>query len=366
MKRGKKPKRVPVILAPLILVAAISGLFSNGSDPDATKAAALQTTVETSATPEEETGEPGADAAKKEEAGGPGADAAKEGTSDDAGDSDPADVSAFEVHFLDVGQADAALVMCDGHYMLIDGGNANDSNLIYTCLKKQNVQQLDYIVCTHAHEDHVGGLPGALNYTQAKTVLCPVRSHGTKAFRNFLKYLGDTPITVPSVGDVYTLGSATFTILGPVSQTDETNDTSIVLRLVYGKTAFLFAGDAGHEEEHDILNLDPELKSTVLKVGHHGSSSSTCYRWLREIDPDYAVISVGKDNSYGHPADDLLSRLKDAGVQTYRTDLQGDIIFTGDGKHVHVTVTRNAGADTLSQPGNTGSSGASGTSGTSE
>lgn len=255
--------------------------------------------------------------------------------------------STFEIHFIDVGQADAALVLCDGKAMLIDGGNAEDSSLLYTYLKNHNISHLDYVIGTHAHEDHIGGLAGALNYASVGTAYCPATSYDTKAFGNFVKALDKhgVSITVPSTGDSFTLGSATCTILAVNTDSSDPNNTSIVLRIVYGDTSFLFTGDAEREVEQAVLNRGANINSTVLKVGHHGSESSTSYVWLREIMPQYAVISVGKDNSYGHPTEEVLSRLRDAEVKTFRTDLQGDIICVSDGKSVTFTVERNADAD---------------------
>lgn len=255
--------------------------------------------------------------------------------------------STFEIHFIDVGQADAALVLCDGKAMLIDGGNAEDSSLLYTYLKNHNISHLDYVIGTHAHEDHIGGLAGALNYASVGTAYCPATSYDTKAFGNFVKVLDKhgVSITVPSTGDSFTLGSAACTILAVNTDSSDPNNTSIVLRIVYGDTSFLFTGDAERVVEQAILNRGANINSTVLKVGHHGSESSTSYVWLREIMPQYAIISVGKDNSYGHPTEEVLSRLRDAEVKTFRTDLQGDIICVSDGKNVTFTVERNADAD---------------------
>ena len=244
--------------------------------------------------------------------------------------------STFEIHFIDVGQADAALVLCDGKAMLIDGGNAEDSSLLYTYLKNHNISHLDYVIGTHAHEDHIGGLAGALNYASVGTAYCPATSYDTKAFGNFVKALDKhgVSITVPSTGDSFTLGSAACTILAVNTDSSDPNNTSIVLRIVYGDTSFLFTGDAERVVEQAILNRGTNINSTVLKVGHHGSETSTSYVWLREIMPQYAVISVGKDNDYGHPHESTLSRLRDAEVVTFRMDLMSTVIALSDGETI--------------------------------
>ena len=254
----------------------------------------------------------------------------------------------MEVHFIDVGQADAALVLCGGEAMLIDGGNTEDSSLMYTYLKNHDISYLDYIIASHAHEDHVGGLAGALNYADVGMVYCPVTTYDSDAFANFQKYVekSNTQITIPSVGDSFELGNAVVEILG-LNAGSEGNDTSIILKITHGEVSFLFTGDAERAAEQAVLNSGCDLNSTVLKVGHHGSADSTTYPFLREIMPAYAVISVGEENSYGHPTEDTLSRLRDAEVKVFRTDLQGDIIAVSDTQNVTINVEKNPDADTL-------------------
>lgn len=240
---------------------------------------------------------------------------------------------SFTIHFIDVGQADSALVTCDGHSMLIDGGNADDSNLVYSVLQRETDGHLDYVVGTHAHEDHIGGLSGAFEADTADVTFCPVTEYDSKAFRNFKTRADERGggITIPAVGDTFTLGEASVTVVAVNSVPEDTNNTSIVIRIVYGDTSFLFTADAEQETEEKILESGQDIESTVLKVGHHGSSTSTSQAFLDAVSPTYAVISCGKDNSYGHPHSETLAKLASAGVEVLRTDELGDIYCTSDG-----------------------------------
>ncbi len=248
----------------------------------------------------------------------------------------------FEVHYIDVGQGDAALIICDGHAMLVDGGTPDNSSLIYSYLKNLGIDHLDYIMCSHPHQDHVGGLAGALNYATVDVAYCPVREYDSPGFASFKKYLDlqGVAITVPNPGDTFAMGSATAAIYGPLHDSDDLNKESIVFKIRYGETSFLFTGDAKQENETEMIAAGYDLRCTVLKVCHHGSETSTSGQFLTYADPEYAVISVGKDNPYGHPAEGTLSRLRDADVKVYRTDECGTIICRSDGSSVSFTTEK--------------------------
>lgn len=251
--------------------------------------------------------------------------------------------SGLTVHFIDVGQADCALLQCDEHAMLIDGGNVEDSSLVVSYLQRRGVEVLDYVVCTHAHEDHVGGLSGPLNTCTVGQVFAPVTQYSSQAFSNFVKYTEQQglKITVPQADSTFSLGGAQVTVLGPRREYEDTNNTSIVLRVDYGETSFLFTGDMESTAEQDLLDAGCELDATVLKVGHHGSSTSSSYAFLREVMPQYAVICAGEDNSYGHPHKEVMSRLYDARVTVYRTDEQGTVVACSDGAAVTFTTEKD-------------------------
>lgn len=264
-----------------------------------------------------------------------------------------AQAGTLTVTWLDVGQGDAAVIQCDGQSMLIDGGKPEKSSYIYAWLQQHGLSYLDVIVATHVDADHIGGLSGALNYASVGTAYCPETTGTTETFQSFVKYLAQRgkQITVPTAGETFALGGAQIQILGPLHRAEDSNDNSIVLKVSFGATSFLFTGDAERAEEQDLLNAGVNLQSTVLKVGHHGSDTSTSYPFLRAVAPQYAVISVGAGNSYGHPTEAVLSRLRDAGVTTFRTDMQGEITAVSDGQTINFSTAKNATAETLANGG---------------
>jgi beta-lactamase superfamily II metal-dependent hydrolase len=238
---------------------------------------------------------------------------------------------------LDVGQEDSALVITGSNAMLIDAGDRGYGSGIVSYLKKQGVKKLDYLILTHPHADHIGGAAEVINAFEVEKIIMSKVSHTTKTFETLLETIKSKgmKITTPIPGDEYELGSARFKILAPNSSSYKSlNDYSVVTRIVFGTTAFLFTGDAESTSENQILSKGFEVKFDVLKVGHHGSDTSTTDRFLKSVSPKYAVISVGKGNNYGHPTQEVLERLDSYGVKVYRTDKVGTIVATSDGTNI--------------------------------
>lgn len=262
----------------------------------------------------------------------------------------------LKVHFIDVGQADSILIQQGEQFMLVDAGNNDDGNLVKDYLQKQGIKKLEFLVGTHPHEDHIGGLDYVINAFKVGKLYMPKASSNTKTFTDVVNAAKNKGLsfTAPNPGESFKLGEATVTILSPNgSGYEDLNNYSIVVKVAFGNTSFLLTGDAEDVSEKEIMAKGFDVSSTVLKVGHHGSNSSTTSEFLSKVNPKYAVISVGKDNTYGHPKQNILDRLKGKGIPVYRTDESGTIVATSNG----TSVTFSAKPGTYNGFGNsTGSS----------
>ncbi len=246
------------------------------------------------------------------------------------------------VHFIDVGQGDAELIITsDGKAMLIDAGTPESREVLTGYLKDQGVKKLDYFVLTHPHADHIGGAAAVLDAFDVVNVIMTDAQTTTSTYKKVLQKIDekDCGVIFAEAGKEHSLGEAKFTLLGPVSDySDDLNNTSIVLRLTFGKTSFVFTGDAEKKAEQDMLAKFPAsyFRADVLKLGHHGSSTSTSDEWFSAVSPEYAVISCGKNNDYGHPHRETLSLLKKNGKTYFRTDTDGSIVMSSDGESVKI------------------------------
>ena len=262
--------------------------------------------------------------------------------------------SRLAVHFIDVGQGDSILAESDGHYMLIDAGENDQAGTVVSYLKAEGVTKLDYVIGTHPHSDHIGGLDKVIDTFPVDKVLLPPVEHTTRTFEDVLDSIASRglKITKPAPGDSYDLGNASFTILSPVKDYgNDLNNWSVGIRLTYGDNSFVMCGDAENQAEEDIVNSGAVLKADVLKAGHHGSSTSTSDAFLKKVSPSWVVIQCGKGNSYGHPHKETMEKLKKAGCQVLRTDEEGTITAFSDGK----TITWSTG--TAAVPGTSAGSG---------
>lgn len=245
------------------------------------------------------------------------------------------------IDYIDVGQGDSILIRQGEHVMLIDGGTSECKDDLLNFLKSEEIQNIDYIVGTHPHEDHIGSLDDVVNEFDFDTILFPKVTTTTKTFENLVTAVSNKgkKFTTPLSGKEYQFGEAKFKILAPSSSNYQSlNNYSIVIKLTYGNNTFMFTGDAETLSETEILNSFDDLKADVLKIGHHGSTTSTSKKFLNAVSPKYAIISVGKDNSYNHPTKTTMDKLKELSIPVYRTDEQGTIECISDGTNITFNV----------------------------
>ncbi|MDB1946681.1 ComEC/Rec2 family competence protein [Clostridium tertium] len=242
--------------------------------------------------------------------------------------------NTLQVHFIDVGQGDSILIQVNNKNLLIDSGPNKSEDKLKKYLKKLNISKFDYIIATHPHEDHIGNMSYIINNFDVLNFYAPKVENSTKAFETMIESLirKDLKIKVlkANIKSIDLGKNIVVDVFSPLSNSyEDLNNYSSIVKISYGNTSFLFTGDAEELSENEVLNAGFDLKCDVLKIGHHGSSSSTSEKFLKASNPSIAVISVGEDNTYGHPTDTVLSRLKETKI--YRTDINGNIVITSDG-----------------------------------
>lgn len=256
------------------------------------------------------------------------------GDSDSDYDSSPDSDSSVKVHFIDVGQADCAVICTDNGNIIIDAGMNASEDEMKAYIDKLGIKSFRYAIFTHPHEDHIGGAEVIMKNYRVDNVIIPNLEATTKVYEAMLDSIEESGASVKVIeaGDTFdfSVGSLKAKILGPVEIDDEPNDASIITKITYGKTDLLFMGDAETHSEELLLRkyIMGELRADIIKLGHHGSNTSSSPEFLRAVSPNVAIISCGLDNKYGHPHSETLDTLEDQKIQYYRTDMQGSVICT--------------------------------------
>ncbi len=242
----------------------------------------------------------------------------------------------LEIQFLDVGEADCALINSNGEYALIDAGNTIDGNKIVKYFESLGITDFKYLFGTHAHEDHIGGLANVIYNFNIGTVYMPNVPSEYKSYHNVLKALNKKNLELnnPINDEEYKLGESTLKIIYNGENEEDINNSSLIIKITYKNKSFLFTGDTTKEVEDKIL--DKDLNSNLLKVSHHGSNDASSANFLVKVHPEYAIISVGKDNDYYHPHQVTLDKLERLGTKIYRTDIDGTIIVKSDGENINI------------------------------
>ncbi len=252
----------------------------------------------------------------------------------------------LNVYFIDTEQSDAALITDGQSAFLVDGGDIDKADKVVSFIKSKGIKALDLVILSHAHEDHMGGLPEVLDEFKVDKFVMPEIPDKlvptNKTYEKLLDALENNNINAEYAvkGKTFTYGDIEFEFFSPINEFDDLNDSSAVVKLSYGSSSFLFCGDAGTKVEKEILSDKAYLSSDVIKIGHHGSNTSSSEKFLTAVSPMYAVICVGKDNSYGHPSEKIINRLEDLDAKVYRTDQNGTITFLSDGNNITVTTEK--------------------------
>jgi len=243
----------------------------------------------------------------------------------------------LKVHYIDVGQADSILIQQNGQNMLIDAGNNADDKLVVGYLKKKGVKKIDVLIGTHLDEDHIGGLDTVIKTFIIGKIYMPKITTTTKTYKDVVLAINakKMKVSVPKVGEKFKIGTSECTIIAPNgNKYSAPNNYSIVSKVKYGSNSFIFMGDAEKISENEILKNKINISANVIKIGHHGSNTSTSSAFLTKVNPKYAIISCGKANSYAHPQQAVMTLLKSKKIPVYRTDQTGTIVATSNGKTI--------------------------------
>lgn len=243
------------------------------------------------------------------------------------------------VHFIDVGQGDSILIQVNSKNMLIDSGPKSDKKKLFNYLSRLNLAKLDYVIATHPHEDHIGNMADIITNYDVLEFYAPKVQSNTKSFEMMIDALNSKKLKInvikKGVNSIDLGKNSKVTVFSPNKNSyEDLNNYSPVIKIEYGITSFIFTGDAQKDVEKELLDSNENISADVLKIGHHGSSTSTSKSFLRKVDPSFAVISVGKDNVYNHPTEKILTILAETKIRTFRTDKDGTILITSDGSKI--------------------------------
>lgn len=245
--------------------------------------------------------------------------------------------NTLAVHYIDVGQGDCILLQSGDDFVLIDAGESEYSTTVCNYLENCSVESLDYVICTHPHSDHCGSLAQVIKTFPCDNFITTETDQQTNTWLSVLYAVDERDVNYidAKVSDTYSFGDASFEIMGPYSNNyDNYNNYSVIVKVTYGDTSFLFTGDAEKLAEREMVQNGADLKADVLKVSHHGSYTSSCDEFLDAVDPQYAVITCGENNDYGHPHKETIQKLSERYITTYRTDELGSIVAVSDGKNI--------------------------------
>lgn len=244
----------------------------------------------------------------------------------------------LEVHFMDVGQGDSILVRSEEENMLIDAGTNEDEEMVVSYLKKLGIEHLDYVIATHPHIDHIGGMDAVMENFSVGICFMPQETYSSDSYNDVMEIVQEQEILIshPDSQERYEIGSGQFVFITPDSnnQYEDVNDSSLGIRLTNGKHSFLLCGDISTSIENQILDSGILIRSDVMKLNHHGSSDANSWDFIKEVSPSYVVVTCGRRNEFGHPHEKVMKRIKKSGAGIFRTDRQGTVVFFSDGKNL--------------------------------